>query len=77
MTDGASSDNPVAIAQSIMGIGAQISFFGVAFSRDGKTQTLQDMVQAFNGSLVEAANVKELRAQFQVIAQNPTAAHAR
>ena len=77
MTDGASSDNPVAIAQSIMGIGAQISFFGVAFTRDGKTQTLQDMVQAFNGSLVEAANVKELRAQFQVIAQNPTAAHAR
>ena len=77
MTDGDSSDNPVAIAQSIMGVGAQISFFGVAFTPDGKTQTLQDTVKAFNGALVEAVNVKELRAQFQVIAQNPTAAHAR
>ena len=77
MTDGASSDNPIAVAQSIMGQGAQISFFGVAFTPQGKTKILQDVVQAFQGVLVEAANVKELRAQFQVIAQDPTAAHAR
>ncbi len=77
MTDGASSDNPVAVAQYIMSKGAQISFFGVAFTPAGKTQILQDMVQAFNGILVEAANIKELRAQFQVIAKDPTAAHAR
>ena len=77
MTDGESSDKPVAVVQSIMGQGAQISFFGVAFTPAGKTQTFQEMVQAFNGTLVEAANVKELRAQFEVIAKNPTAAHAR
>lgn len=77
MTDGASSDNPIAVAQSIMGQGAQISFFGVAFTPQGKTKILQDVVQAFHGVLIEAANVKELRAQFQVIAQDPTAAHAR
>jgi hypothetical protein len=77
MTDGASSDNPIAVAQSIMGQGAQISFFGVAFTPQGKTKILQDVVQAFQGVLIEAANVKELRAQFQVIAQDPTAAHAR
>jgi uncharacterized protein with von Willebrand factor type A (vWA) domain len=77
MTDGASSDNPIALAQHIMSKGAQVSFFGVAFTPAGKTQILQDMVQTFNGILVEAANVKELRAQFQVIAKDPTAAHAR
>jgi uncharacterized protein with von Willebrand factor type A (vWA) domain len=77
MTDGASSDNPTAVAQSIMSQGAQISFYGVAFTPEGKTQILQDMVQTFNGILVEAANVNELRAQFQVIAKDPTAAHAR
>ena len=77
MTDGESSDSPVAIAQSIMAKGAQISFFGIAFTPDGKTEILQNTVKAFNGVLVEAANVQELRAQFQVIAQNPTAAHAK
>jgi hypothetical protein len=77
MTDGASTDNPIAVAQSIMGQGAQIFFFGVAFTPEGKTQTFQEIVQAFNGTLVEAANVKELRTQFEVIAKNPTAAHAR
>ena len=77
MTDGASSDNPIAVAQSIMGQGAQISFFGVAFTPQGKTKILQDVVQAFQGVLIEAANVKELRDQFQVIAQDPTAAHAK
>ena len=77
MTDGASADNPVAIAQSIMAKRAQISFFGIAFTPDGKTEILQNTVKAFNGVLVKAANVQELRAQFQVIAQNPTAAHAK
>ena len=77
MTDGASTDNPIAVAQSIMGQGAQIFFFGVAFTPEGKTQTFQEIVKAFGGTLVEAANVKELRAQFEVIAKNPTAAHAR
>jgi uncharacterized protein YegL len=77
MTDGASSDNPTAIAQSIMSQGAQISFFGVAFTPEGKTKTLQNVVQAFNGVLVEAADVSELRAQFEVIAQDPTPSHAK
>jgi hypothetical protein len=60
-----------------MSQGAQISFFGVAFTPEGKTKTLQNVVQAFNGVLVEAADVSELRAQFEVIAQDPTPSHAK
>jgi hypothetical protein len=77
MTDGASSDNPIADVPSIMDKGAEIHFFGVAFTAAGKTQTFQEMVKACKGCLIEAANVKELRAQFAVIASDPTAAHAR
>jgi uncharacterized protein with von Willebrand factor type A (vWA) domain len=81
MTDGESSDkkndNPVAMAQAIMAKGAEISFFAIAFTDEGKTEMLQNTVKAFNGVLEEAANVQELRAQFQVIAEDPTGAHAK
>jgi hypothetical protein len=90
MTDGASTDaqptkenpnpppyDPIPDVQSIMGKGAQISFFGVAFTPQGKTKIFQDIVQASKGRLIEAAGVKELRDQFKVIAQDPTAAHAK
>jgi hypothetical protein len=82
MTDGESHDNPkffdpIAVARSIMGLGSEISFFGVAFTPNGQTQTLRDIVQVFNGVLVEANNVRDLRGKFQFIAKDLTAAHAR
>jgi len=80
MTDGANDPedaDPTLEIPSIMSKCAKVHFFGVAFTALGKTPLFQTIVQTFQGDLLEAAGVSELRAKFQEIANNPTASHSR